>query len=84
MVGFEPYECDITESLQNGNYCDVSVYLTRRNTFGPLHGVPKKLNAVGPMHFLGGADKDYVLYDSGLTEKPWVDFRKVIEGDENV
>lgn len=84
LVGFEPYECDITESLQNGNYCDVSVYLTRRNTFGPLHGVPKKLNAVGPMHFLGGADKDYVLYDSGLTEKPWVDFRKVIEGDENV
>lgn len=83
-IGFEPYECDVTDSLRENGSCDVGVYLTRRNMFGPLHGVPKYLDAVGPAHFLGGESKDYVLYDAGLTEKPWIEFKKICGDNENV
>lgn len=84
VKGFEPMEYDVTEQIQNKQPVFLTVYLTRRNMFGPLHGVPKIMEAVGPMHFLGGMDTDYVLYEAGLTEVPEIEIRTQNGGEKNV
>ncbi len=35
LVAFEPYEVDVTDCIEDGRL-DLTVVLTRRNTFGPL------------------------------------------------
>ena len=47
----------------------IEVVLTRRNTFGPLHELPKKAGSYGPYNFLTEGDhwsEEYVLYEQGL------------------
>lgn len=69
IIAFAPYEASV-EDLHT-----ISVVLTRRNTFGPLHALPKKAKTYGPGNFLteGGAwSDDYVLYEQGLLETPVV------------
>jgi hypothetical protein len=51
----------------------IQVVLTRRNTFGPLHQLPKKAYAYGPDNFMTQKEEwtdTYVLYEQGLLENP--------------
>jgi hypothetical protein len=51
----------------------VTVVLTRRNLFGPLHLVPKQQAAYGPSHWVTGGTNwsdNYQLYPSGLLAPP--------------
>ena len=43
--------------------------------FGPLHGIEKHPVAIGPDHFYGGNSKEYVLFESGILEKPCIEIR---------
>jgi hypothetical protein len=58
-----------------GKSIDITVVLTRRNLFGPLHLIPKQQVAYGPGHWVTGGDHwsdDYQLYPSGLLAAPRV------------
>ena len=60
-------------SRMTGEGCEVTVVLTRRNLFGPLHLVPKQQAAYGPGHWVtegGNWSNDYQLYPSGLLAAP--------------
>ena len=74
-IPFYPFECDVTEELRKKSVVDVTVYLTRRNMFGPLHGIDKHPGAIGPEHFYGGQSRDYVLFESGIPETPYLEIR---------
>jgi len=53
----------------------VDVVLTRRNTFGPLHLVPKRSGAYGPGHWITGGKQwsdNYQLWEAGLLAPPRV------------
>lgn len=66
-IAFAPYEADIHDLKE------IQLYLTRRNTFGPLHQLPAKSIAYGPDNFLtrGNEWSDaYVLYPQGIMESP--------------
>ena len=70
MIAWQPYQAEIT-----GGAAELEVVLTRRNSFGPLHLVPKRSDAYGPGHWLteGAAwSQEYQLYPSGLLEPPVV------------
>lgn len=72
-IAFPPYTCDVTDELSSNGDLDIEIYLTRRNMFGPLHGIPKYIDALGPDHFYGGDNTEYVLFESGLTKKPVIE-----------
>lgn len=70
VLGWDPYEADVTEAVRAGAPIDVTVVGTRRNVFGPLHQIPKLDGAYGPGNFVTagkGWTDDYSLLDSGLT-----------------
>lgn len=71
-VAFPPYTCDVTDELKNDGTLDLTVYLTRRNMFGPLHGIARKVDVVGPDDFLRGDSGEYVLLNAGLTNEPYI------------
>jgi hypothetical protein len=61
----------------SGREAVVDIVLTRRNTFGPLHLVPREQVAYGPGHWVtGGAawDDCYQWIPSGLLEAPRAGF----------
>ena len=62
----------MTDELKNDGTLDLTVYLTRRNMFGPLHGIARKVDVVGPDDFLRGDSGEYVLLNAGLTDKPYI------------
>ncbi len=67
VIAFPPYQAQV-EGL-----CGIEVVLTRRNTFGPLHELPKERGSCGPMDFVtenGQWTDQYVLEEQGLLEKP--------------
>ena len=69
VLGWDPYEADVTEAFRSGLPIDVTVVGTRRNVFGPLHQIPKIAGAYGPGNFVtSGSDwtDDYSLISSGL------------------
>lgn len=73
-IAFAPYEADI-HGLK-----EIQLFLTRRNTFGPLHQLPAKSIAYGPDNFLtqGKEWSDaYVLYPQGIMGEP--EFYRVSE-----
>jgi hypothetical protein len=68
IVGWDPYEADVTEAVKAGQSIDLCVVGTRKNVFGPLHQLPAIAGACGPGNFVtGGANwtDEYVLIDSG-------------------
>ncbi len=70
VLGWDPYEADVTAAVRAGAPIDVTVVGTRRNVFGPLHQVPRLDGAYGPGNFVTGGQgwtDDYSLLDSGLT-----------------
>ena len=69
VLGWDPYEADVTEAYRVGLPIEVTVDGTRVNTFGPLHEVQKPGWACGPDNFLTGGDgwtNNYSLLASGL------------------
>ncbi len=69
VLGWEPYEADVTEAVRRGLPIEVTVVGTRTNVFGPLHELPKPAYACGPGSFVTEGDEwtdDYSLLDSGL------------------
>jgi len=75
MIAWQPYEAEITEDLRDRDAIFVDVVLTRRNTFGPLHLVPKRSDAYGPGHWITSGrqwSNDYQLWEAGLLAAPRV------------
>jgi hypothetical protein len=69
ILGWDPYEADVSEAYRQNAPIDVTVVGTRRNVFGPLHQTAKIAPACGPGNFVtGGAAwcDSYSLIDSGL------------------
>ena len=76
LLPWGPFEVDLRElGVQAGEELTCELYLTRRNTFGPLHEVPKEQAACGPGNFRTRSDKfseDYQLFPCGLAADPTV------------
>jgi len=68
IIAWKPYEVDVTDLVENGAL-RVTIILTRRNTFGPLHQVPVVWDYCGPEHFETEGEHfstDYSLVQAGL------------------
>lgn len=76
MAAWSPFRLDVTEAAKKGEPAEVTVVLTRRNTFGPLHALPARMGAYGPMHWTTEGKsftlEKYVLLPAGLTYAPSV------------
>jgi hypothetical protein len=73
LIAWQPYEADITADARDAGTIFVDVVLTRRNTFGPLHLVPKRSGAYGPGHWVTGGKQwsdEYQLWEAGLLAAP--------------
>ena len=69
VLGWDPYEADVTEAIVNGLPIYVTVYGTRANLFGPLHETPRPASSCGPGSFVTSGEHwtdGYSLIDSGL------------------
>ncbi len=69
VLGWDPYEADVTEAYKNGLPIRVTVEGVRTNVFGPLHEVAKPAGACGPGNFVTGGNQwtdNYSLLRSGL------------------
>ena len=69
VLGWEPYEADITEAYRQGLPLEVTVMGLRTNVFGPLHQLPKPAGICSPGDFVTMGDwwtDDYSLLKSGL------------------
>ncbi len=69
VLGWDPFEADITEAYRAGAPIDVTVEGVRTNVFGPLHEVAKPAGHCGPGNFVTGGDNwtdNYSLLPSGL------------------
>ena len=69
VLGWDPYEADITEAFRKGLPIEVTVYGTRANLFGPLHEVNRPAPFCGPGNFVTDGEHwtdDYNLLPSGL------------------
>ena len=69
VLGWDPYEADVTEAYRQGAPISVTVYGTRTNVFGPLHEVAKPAGVCGPGSFVTGGDQwtdNYSLLRSGV------------------
>jgi len=51
LVGWEPYEADITEAVEREEDINVTVVGSRRNVFGPLHLVPAEHQGYTPLSY---------------------------------
>ena len=71
MACWPPYRLDVTASAAKRKPAEVTVVLTRRNTFGPLHALPAKVGAYGPMNWITEGRSftldAYALLPAGLT-----------------
>lgn len=75
LVAFPPYRSQLNTSGTSG--FELSVYLTRRNLFGPLHRYPLTEDVTSPASFRTNGDnyrKVYQLCPSGLLETPILSF----------
>ncbi len=69
VIGWEPFEADVTEAYRANAPIDITVEGVRTNVFGPLHEVAKPAGHCGPGNFVTGGDQwtdDYSLLPSGL------------------
>ena len=73
LVAWPPFTADITALAAAHRELLCDVWLTRRNTFGPLHLTPREQPAIGPMSFRSeGAEfsREYQLFPAGLLQAP--------------
>ena len=69
VLGWEPFEADVTEAVRLALPIFVTVEGTRANVFGPLHETPRPAGACGPGSFLTEGEHwtdGYSLLPSGL------------------
>lgn len=69
ILGWAPYEVDVTRACRDHLPIEVTVDGTRTNVFGPLHEVAKPAGLCSPGNFLTTGDQwtdDYSLLPSGL------------------
>lgn len=69
VLGWEPYEADVTKAIKNKADIKVTVVGTRRNVFGPLHQIPKIAESYGPGNFISEGEywtDEYSLISSGI------------------
>ena len=69
VLGWDPYEADVTEAFRQGHPIEVTVTGVRSNVFGPLHEIPKPARACGPGNFVTQGERwtdDYSLLSSWL------------------
>lgn len=70
VLGWDPYEADVSGSEGS---VEVDLFLTRRNTFGPLHDTVKDRDHTGPYHWMTEGDEwsdDCVFVPAGLLSPP--------------
>ena len=73
MIGWQPFETRITNDVARNKSLSLELVLNRRNTFGPLHQVPKRSSGYGPPNWITGGrgwSDDYQLYPTGLLQSP--------------
>lgn len=71
VLAYPPYMQEITGLLEDGGQADVTVFLSRRNTFGPLHRARNLGENHGPGAFAPEGDhfiQEYHLIPSGLLQ----------------
>ena len=69
VLGWDPYEADITEACRKGAPINVTVEGVRTNVFGPLHEVTKPAPHCGPGNFVTSGEgwtDTYSLLPSGI------------------
>ena len=69
VLGWDPYEADVTEAYRRGLTIKVTVFGTRANLFGPLHETNRPAPSCGPGNFVTDGEhftEDYSLINSGL------------------
>ena len=69
VLGWEPFEADVTEAVRRGLPIEVTVVGTRINLFGPLHEKEKPAWGCGPDSYVTSGEHwtdDYSLLSSGL------------------
>jgi hypothetical protein len=67
---FPPFETSIP---RNSEHAEITVWLTRRNLFGPLHIIPEEQSHIGPDSFRSSGNEyqeSPVLTHSGLLQPP--------------
>ena len=82
VIGWQPYEADLTRAGLDRGALRLDAVLTRRNAFGPLHLVPLRASAYGPGHFVTEGKSwspSYQLYPSGLLEAPVLCVRDAVK-----
>ncbi|WP_127583809.1 glycosyl hydrolase [Paenibacillus koleovorans] len=68
-----PYEANITLPMLSKDQFELQLFLSRRNTFGPLHMKPAQSNAYSPEHFHTTGDRycdAYELWPAGIPMPP--------------
>ena len=69
VLGWDPYEADVTEAYRKGAPINITVEGVRTNVFGPLHEVAKPAPHCGPGNFVTRGDgwtDDYNLLPTGI------------------
>ena len=78
IIGWQPYEADITDALAETDEIALELVLTRRNRFGPLHQLPVRAPNYGPNNWFTegeGWSDEYQLWPVGLLAAPVVEVR---------
>ena len=73
LIAWPPWIADIPARARGSGEVWCDIWLTRRNTFGPLHLTPRSQPAIGPQSFRSEGEtftREYVLEPSGLLEAP--------------
>ncbi len=71
LIAFTPYEVSLQELLPGD--LELEVCLTRRNTFGPLHQLPRHADFYGPDNWITQGEQfseEWVLWPAGLLQAP--------------
>lgn len=73
LLPWAPFQADVAAAVRQGAPVALDVFLTRRNTFGPLHLVPPIAGTYGPGHWVTTGDRfrlEHQLLPSGLLDAP--------------
>ena len=80
LIGWQPYEAEVTRAVSAGCPVELEIALTRRNTFGPLHQSPPEANGYGPWNFRTTSktwSESPNFYPAGLLAPPVLTVRKM-------
>ena len=75
VMAWRPFRSDVTDLAAGASELTVEVVLTRRNTFGPLHELPRRAPHYGPENFVTAGERwsdRPALFPAGLLASPEV------------